>query len=161
MQTLSNMRRNSFNHTAVNPTYIYFVLAIVYGAFSSIFYYLTPLIGFCFYYLLHSFDRDDRGLENLFIFIYIAFIEINYNLFLFSFLLFFLLFYRVFLRFIKESIVCKWCLPILYVTLGYVGYYLFNLFLSYIFNIDAPMMAVGYIVFIITDIVLVYLFYEK
>ncbi len=157
MQTLSNMRRNSLNYTAVNPTYIYFALAIVYGVFSSIFYYATPLIGFCFYYLLNNYHKDDRWLENLFIFIYMIFIEINYGLFLFSFLVFFLLFHRLFLVVIKESIVCKWCLPILYVTLGYVGYYLFNLFLSFILNIDAPVIGLGYIVFILTDICLVFL----
>ncbi len=151
------MRRNSFNHSAVNPTYIYFVIAIIYGLFSSIFYYLTPLIGFCFYYLLNNYGRDDRWLENLFVFIYIAFIEINYGLFLFSFLVFFLIFHRLFLLIIKESIVCKWCLPILYVTLGYVGYFLFNLFLCNILNIEAPEIGIEHIVFIVTDIVLVFL----
>ncbi len=151
------MRRNSFNHSAINPTYIYFTIAIIYGLFSSLFYYATPLIGFCFYYLLNNYGRDDRWLENLLVFIYIAFIEINYGLFVFSFLVFFLIFHRLFLLIIKESIICKWCLPILYVTLGYIGYFLFNLFLCNILNIQTPEIGIGHIVFIVTDIVLVFI----
>lgn len=157
MQTFSNMRRNSFNHSAVNPTYIYFALAMIYGSISTIFYYFTPLIGLGFYYLINNFERDDRYLENLFIFIYITFVEINYGLFLFSFLIFFLLFHRLVLVAIKEKIICKWCLPIVYVTLGYIGYYLFNLFLSTVFNFEAPAIGWVYLVFIVTDIALVFL----
>jgi len=157
MQTFSNMRRNSFNYRVVNPTYILFVLALIYGLFSSMFYYLTPLIGLSFYYLMEHFEDEDYYLQTVFIFIYISFVEINRGLFLFSFILFFMVFYRITLKVIKESIVCKWCLPILYVTIGYIGYYLFNLFISNIFNLEAPTIGFGYLVFILTDIFLVYI----
>jgi len=151
------MRRNSFNYRVINPTYILFVLALIYGLFSSMFYYLTPLIGVGFYYLMEHFEEEDHYLENLFIFIYISFIEINRGLFLFSFILFFILIYRFTLKVIKETIVCKWCLPIIYITFGYLGYYLFNLFISYIFNLEAPAIGLGYLVYIITDIFLAYI----
>ncbi|HIP59250.1 MAG TPA: hypothetical protein EYH01_02340, partial [Campylobacterales bacterium] len=124
------MRRDSINYSVVNPTYILFGIAMVYGVLSPIFFYLTPLIGLSFYYLSEHFEEEERQLENLLIFIYIAFIEINRGLFLFSFLLFFLIFYKIVLKTIKESIVCKWCLPMIYITMGYLGYYLFTLFLS-------------------------------
>jgi hypothetical protein len=157
MQTFSNMRRNSFNYKLINPSYILFVLALLYGLFSSMFYYLSPLIGLSFYYLLEHFEDENYYLENVFIFIYVTFIEINYGMFLFSFLIFFMIFYKIVLKAIKESIACKWCLPILYITLGYIGYYLFNLFLCDIFNLEAPMIGFGYVVFIVTDIFLAYI----
>ncbi|HIP02441.1 MAG TPA: hypothetical protein EYG75_02895 [Campylobacterales bacterium] len=157
MQTFSNMRRDSINYSVVNPTYILFGIAMVYGVLSPIFFYLTPLIGLSFYYLSEHFEEEERQLENLLIFIYIAFIEINRGLFLFSFLLFFLIFYKIVLKTIKESIVCKWCLPMIYITMGYLGYYLFTLFLSNIFNFEAPAIGWGYLVFIFTDIILAFI----
>jgi len=157
MQTFPNMRRNSVNLRAVNPTYIFFALAMIYGLIAPIFYYLTPLIGLCVYYLFEHFEDEDYYLENLFIFIYMAFIEINYGFFLFSFLMFFLLFYRGILKIVKESIECKGCLPILYIIFGYVGYFLFNLFLSNIFNLERPDIGWAYLVFILTDIFLAFL----
>ena len=157
MQTFSNMRRDSINYSVVNPTYILFGIAMFYGVLSPIFYFLTPLIGLSFYYLSEHFEDEDRQIETLFIFIYITFMEINRGLFLFSFLLFFMLFYKIVIRTIKESIHCKWCQPLLFITLGYLGYYIFHLFLSTIFNFDAPDLGWGYLVFILTDIVLAFI----
>lgn len=154
MQTFSNMRRNSINHIALNPTYILFAIAIVYGSVSSIFYYLTPLIGLSFYFLAEHFEDEDYYVPNLLILIYVSYVEINRGLFLFSFFVFFLLFYRLSIRLIRESIHCKWCQPLLYITVGYFGYYLFNLFLAHIFNLETYSIGWGYIVFILTDIML-------
>ncbi len=157
MQTFSNMRRNSINYSVVNPTYILFIIALIYGVLSPIFYFSTPLIGLSFYYLSEYFEDDERQLEIFLIFIYIAFMEINRGLFLFSFLLFFLIFYKIMIKTIKESIVCKWCLPLLYITIGYIGYYLFNLFLSNLFNYEAIQIGWGHLVFILTDIILAFI----
>ncbi len=151
------MRRNSINIRAINPSYILLVLAVIYASIVPMFYYLTPLIGFSFYYLLEHFEDEDYYLKNSVVFIYMILVEINYGFFLFSFLILFLLSYRVILRVVKESIFCKWCLPMLYVILGYIGYYLFNLFLSNIFNLEMPSIGWGYLVFIVVDIVLVFL----
>lgn len=130
---------------------------MIYGVVSPIFYYFTPLIGISFYYLSENFEDEERKLETIFIFIYIAFMEINRGLFLFSFLLFFLTFYKIALKTIKESIVCKWCLPAIYISIGYIGYYLFNLFLSNVFNFEATKIGFGYLVYIFTDIVLAFI----
>jgi hypothetical protein len=151
------MRRDSINYSIVNPSYILFGIAMLYSILSPIFYFTTPLIGLSFYYLSEHFEDEDNQLENLLIFIYIAFVEINRGLFLFSFLLFFLLFHRLGLSLIKESIVCKWCLPAIYITLGYLGYYLFNLFISNIFNFEAPVISWGHFIFILTDIILAFI----
>jgi hypothetical protein len=124
---------------------------------SPIFYYTTPLIGLGFYFLIGHFEDEESKLENIFIFIYISFVEINRGLFLFSFLLFFLIFYKIAFKGIKESIVCQWCLPFIYIPLGYLGYYFFNLFLSTIFNFEAPIIGWGYFVYIVTDILLAFL----
>lgn len=158
MQTFPNMRRNSFNYRAVNPLYLYFAMALLYGVFSSMYYYLTPLLGLSFYYLIEHFESEEHQLQVYFVFGYVTFIETIQGLFIFSFFVFFSLFYRIALRFIKETIVCKWCLPVLYITTGYLGYMLFNLFIANIFNTDLPAIGWGLLVFILTDIFLAMFF---
>ena len=157
MQTFSNMRRDSFNHSIINPTYILFGLAMVYALFSPIFYYASPLVGLSFYYLTKHNDEENIKVIFLLIFIYICFMELNRGLFLFSFLIFYLILYSLgFIRFLKESIHCQWCFSTILVTISYIGYYFFNLFLTTIFNIEAPSIGWAYLVFIFTDIVLVF-----
>ncbi len=152
------MRRNSINYRVVNPTYILFILALIYGLVSSIYYYLTPLIGLSFYYLIEHFDDEEYYLPNFLIFIYISYIEINRGLFLFSFVIFFFIFYQLTMKLIKESIICKWCQTVLYITLTYLGYYFFNLFLANTFGLEVPSIGWAYVVFIITDIFLAMIF---
>jgi hypothetical protein len=120
------------------------------------FYFATPLIGISFYYLSENYDKEYYDIDTYLIFIYISFMEINHGLFLFSFIIFFLIFHRFFLAYIAEAIVCHWCLPIIYVTIGYIGYFLFNLFIANIFNTQSPDISVAYLVYIITDIILVF-----
>ena len=149
------MRRNSFNHRVVNPTYILFGIALLYGVLSPMFYYASPLLGLAFYYLSIHFEDEDYYLENLFIFIYITIIEIDRGLFLFSFLLFFLISYNL-SKAVKESIICKWCVQVIFVIFGYAGYYLTNIFLSNIFNFESISLDWNYLIFILTDIFLVF-----
>ena len=151
------MRRNSFNYRVVNPTYILFGIALLYGILSPMFYYASPLFGLAFYFLSMHFEDEDYYLSNLLIFVYIGLMEITHGLFFLSFLLFFIIIYKFTLRLIQESIVCNWCTPILFVTFGYLGYYLFNLFLSHIFSYETPPIGWAYLVFAITDIILVFI----
>jgi hypothetical protein len=150
------MRRNSFNYRVVNPTYILFGIALLYGILSPMFYYASPLFGLAFYFLSMHFEDEDYYLSNLLIFVYIVLVEINRGLFLFSFLLFFLLTYNLAIRAIKESLICKWCVQVIFVIFGYVGYYIVNLFLSNIFNFESISLSWSYLVFILTDIFLVF-----
>jgi hypothetical protein len=149
------MRRNSFNNQLIiNPIYILFVIAMIYAIFTPLYYYLTPLIGLAFYYLIEYFDKEYYEIDTYLIFIYVTFVELYNGLFVFSFIIFFLIFHKYIYQYIKEIIVCNWCLPIIYITIGYIGYYLFNLFLLNLFNLDSFSMSYNYLVFIITDIVL-------
>ncbi len=150
------MRRNSFNNRAINPLYILFALSLVYALFSTMFYYLTPLIGVSFYYLIENFDKEYYEIDSFFIFVYVSFMEINNGLFVFSFIAFFLIFHKFILSYIKEIIECNWCLPIIYIFIGYIGYYIFNIFISDIFNLENPDITFAYLVFILSDIILVY-----
>jgi len=151
------MRRDSVNYTTINSAYILFGFAILYAIISPMFYFLTPLIGFCFYYLAMNFENEDRKLENILILLYITFVELNYGLFIFSFLLFFLLMYNLVLKPLKESIIDRWILKIIFILIAYFGYYIFNHFLGNIFNFQTQGISWGYLVFIASDLFLVFL----
>ncbi len=157
MQTFSYMRRDSINYTTINSAYILFGFAILYAIISPIFYFLTPLLGFCFYYLAINFEDEDKKLENILIIIYVTFVELNYGLFVFSFLLFFALVYNLILKPLKESIIDRWILKVVFVLIAYLGYFLFNHFIGYIFNFQTQDIGWGYLVFIVSDIFLVFL----
>ncbi len=156
MQTFSNMRRNSIDFRALIPLALFF-LAIIYQSLSSMYIYLSPLFGFCFYYMIVNFHKPDKLFQKVLIVIYILYFEIDKGFFIGSFILFFIISYGTFLIPLKNSIECKKCLIVLYVSFAYLGYFAFNLFLSFMFSLELPSISLLYLVYIISDIALVLL----
>ncbi len=151
------MRRNSTYHHTLIP-YLYFIAAIIYESLASMTLFMTPLLGLGFYYIIHHIYDDRRYKDFLLIFIYALYVEIDRQLIPLSFLFFTLIFYKLIFRSIKQYVHCYLCLIIAYVTIGYLGYYLFNLFLAYIFNMPLPLFSINYLFYIISDIFLALVF---
>lgn len=158
MQTFSYMRRNSFDKRDINP-FLLFIIAIVYESLTSIYIYFTPLLGVIFYYLLEHMEEDENFLKEGLMLLYISYFEIDKGLFLFSFLIFFVLFYNFAAKPITHAIHCEKCKIVLYVGLGYFGYFILNLFLAQVFNQSIPSFGIEYVIYIITDIILVFLLF--
>ena len=148
------MRRNSTYHRTLVP-YIIFVVAIVYESLASMTLFMTPLLGVGFYYIVQHIYDERRYRDFILIFLYALYVEIDRSLVLLSFFFFTLIFYKFLFRSFKEYVHCQNCLVLLYVTIGYLGYFLFNLFLTYTFNMPLSHFSSYYFVYILTDILFV------
>ncbi len=157
MQTLSNMRRNSTYHRTLTP-YIIFVVAIIYESLASMTLYMSPLLGVGFYYIVQHIYDERRYRDFILIFLYAVYVEIDRGLVPLSFLFFTLIFYKFLFHSFKEYVHCQNCLILLYVTIGYLGYFLFNLFLTYIFNMPLAEFSGNYLLYILTDILIIAVF---
>ncbi len=150
------MQRNSSYNRTLN-LYLIFAFAIVYEAFASMHFYLTPLIGVLFYYSIYFLEKE-KYRELFFILVFSLYLEANRGLISFSLSIYFLFIYYSFLKNLKLYINCKSCLIWIYVIIGYCGYYIFYTFLSNILNLNTfPLDIINYIIFIISDSILVFL----
>jgi hypothetical protein len=113
---------------------------------------MSPLLGVGFYYIIQHIHDEERYGHFMLIFIYALYVEFDRGLIPLSFLLFTLIFYKLLFDSIKRHVQCQVCLVFLYIAIGYLGYFLFNLFLAYLFNIDLPHFGIEYLYFILTDI---------
>jgi len=147
------MRRDRSDHRYLKALLL-FGAGIVYEPVAMISGYLTPLIGFWFYFLLRHIDNSDYRIRNLLIFLYLLYVEIDRGFIPFSFLLLFFWFYTLFYRFFEETVICKPCLIILYISIGYLGYYLWNLFLASLLHLPLPDFGLTYLLYILSDILL-------
>lgn len=116
---------------------------------------LTPLLGVGFYYIIHHIHDQKRYQNFILIFLYAIYVEINRDLIPLSFLFFTLIFYKLLFRSFKKYIHCQICLVVSYIMIGYLGYFLFNLFLAYVLNIPLPLFSWYYLYYILSDIVIV------
>ncbi len=157
MQTFSDMRRNSTYHQTLTP-YLIFVIAIIYTSLASMTLTLSPLLGLGFYYIIYHIHDEQRYRDFVLIFLYALYVEIDRGLILLSFFFFTLIFYKLIFQSFQKYVHCQLCLIIAYVTIGYLGYYLFNLFLAYLFNVPLPIFTLNYLLFIVTDIFLALVF---
>jgi len=148
------MRRNSTYHKTLTP-YLFFLVAIVYESFASMTLFMSPLLGVGFYYIIQYIYDEARYRDFILIFAYALYVEIDRGMILLSFFFFTLIFYKLLFRSFKEYVHCQNCLVLLYVSIGYLGYFLFNLFLTYIFNMPLTLFSLNYFIFILTDILFI------
>ncbi len=147
------MRRDRADHRYLRALLL-FGAGILYEPLAMMTGYLTPLIGFWFYFLLRHIDDSNYRIRNLFVFLYILYVEIDRGFIPFSFVLFFFWFYVLFYRNLEETIICKSCLSILYIASGYLGYYLWNLFLASLLHLPLPDFGGIYLIYIVSDTLL-------
>ncbi len=157
MQTFSNMRRSSTDYKPIVP-YLLFVGAIIYESLSTFNIYFTPLLGVAFYYIITHIQSENHTKELVLIVLYSLYCEIERGLFPLSFLLFSIVLYRPIFSHLKKFITCQICEIVSYVVIFYIGYLLLNLFLTYIFNLELIMIDSRYIIYTISDILVLLVF---
>ncbi len=154
MQTFSNMQRNSLHKT--NLTYfIIFLLLVVYESISSIYLYLTPLFGVAFYFLLINIYKKDHFFPNFLTILYIFIFEVDKGFIPFSFIIFFIIYYFFILDKIEHFFSKKSYKIFFHIFNIYIGYYIINLILSYLFNCEIPSFDFKYLLYIVTDTLIV------
>ncbi len=144
------MQRNSFYKTNIKYL-LFFLFCVIYESLSSIYIYLTPLFGVAFYYLLINIKDQKKYFQIFLVFLYILIFEVDKGFIPLSFIVFFL-FYYFFLFERIEHFLNKKISKIFFHTINiYIGYYLINLFLDYLFGYNIPNINFLYLLYIIVD----------
>jgi hypothetical protein len=121
----------------INKVYIKYATVFIlflYDSISVIYSFLPPLFGLVSLYIYKSLDEDDK----YFLFamtLYLLIFEANRNFLLFSTILFFAINYYYIIPKLSNITTCKKCLYPIYISLSYIGYFLFTLVLSFMLNV--------------------------
>lgn len=115
------MQRNSTDSKSLNRDLLWLIPLIIYESLGTIYYLLPPLFGLFVALLIKT--KTERYLP--LVMIYFLFIEADHSLFMFSSWIYLFFFFKVVLPLMQDYIICKKCILVLGVTLGYFGYFVF------------------------------------
>ena len=150
------MQRSIFNFQPLVP-FVLIIGLILYLSITSLYVYITPLTGYIFLYIINNFHIKEKRWILLVLFIYITYFEIDKGFFVFSSFILFMFYYRFFHKELKSTMACKNCFKFTIISIYYIGFYILNLFASLLFNLELPKFDISYIIYIITDFILVIL----
>ena len=150
------MQRSIINYQPIIP-FVLLIGLILYESITSIYIYITPLAGFIFLYIIENFENKDKRWIIVVLFIYLTYFELDRGFFILSSLILFLIYYNFIHEELEATIACQNCLKATIILVYYLGFYILNLLFALIFNYSLPKLDITYIVFIISDIVMVLL----
>ncbi len=157
MQTLSYMRRSSAYHKPLAP-YLIFIGAIIYESISTFNIYFTPLLGVAFYLILEYLKDSTKRIHIALLVIYSIYAEIDRGLFPLSFLIYVAIFYLLIYSYFEQLVLCQVCRIVVAIAIFYIGYIILNIFLDYLFNISLPILDMRYLIYALSDIVVIVVF---
>lgn len=144
------MRRSISYKENINRS-ILFIILVAYESLTSIYTYMTPLFGVVFCYLVFNIQNEEKRFPVALAFMYMVFFEADKGFYLFSIFLFFLIYYFFVANKLEKIISDKKYILFLLVAGSYIGYYLFNFFIAYLLNQEAPFFGIEYILYIVVD----------
>jgi hypothetical protein len=147
------MQRSLSNQISIDLI-ILIPLFLLYESLSSIYLFMPPLFGVIFY-----FYTEEKNLNDIKILLFYALILIIYEaeksyLFLSTFF-YFTLVYIFIIPYLKQNIVCKSCLKLLYIVIAYIGYYFFMLLLAHMFLLQLPSIDMHVLYYILVEFLIV------
>jgi hypothetical protein len=145
------MRRNS-SHNRYLKLFVLALVLLFYQIFSSVYVFLSPLVGFFFVYIVKNFKRDN--LEVYSAFLYLCFFELNQGFYLFSIVLLFAIFYYFLKLRIEAIFENKIWIIVITIVIVYFGIFLINTFLAYLFESEFFYFGIAYFFYIIIDTIL-------
>ncbi len=148
------MQRDSIYQANIKYLLI-FICAVIYESISSIYPYLTPLFGVAFYLVLLNMHDKEKIFPLFLSFLYIFIFEIDKGFVQLSFFIFFFLYYIFLYAKIEHLFVEKNYKIFFHILIGYIGYYLVNSAIDYLFGYSIPTLNYEYIFYIITDTLIV------
>ena len=147
------MQRSISNKNSLVP-FVYVLVFLVYSALSGIYLFLPPLLAVLFVLFARAIKREDT----LFIFLIslcLIIFEAENNYMLFSTIIYFLILYKYILPSIYTNFSCSFCIKISIVLLAYIGFFIFNSLLSYIFLFPETSMNYYIIYYIVIEFFIV------
>jgi len=147
------MQRSLTHQISINPIII-LPLFLIYESLSSIYLLMPPLLGVIFYLFINA--KESESIKLLFIVtVMLLIFEAEKGYLFLSTLLYFALIYQFFIPYLKQNIVCKSCLKLVFILFAYIGYYLFILLLSQIFIFEAPSIDLHVLYYIFIEFLIV------
>ncbi len=153
------MQRNSTNQNYLRLAFICLFL-VFFQALSSLYPFIPLFVGLFFIYIIINFKNEDSRLYVYLGFIYLSFYDLDKGFYLFSSALFLMFFFYFFVEKIKNFLICKSCIIVIYVTAAYLGHFLFNLLIAYILQQDVPTFSQTYFYYIFLDIILAIIIFK-
>jgi hypothetical protein len=148
------MQRSIPHKRTLKNSFIYIFLFVLYESLSSVYLFLPPLFAVLFVLLIHSLNQEDTIGVALIAFCLVIF-EAEKGYILFSSIIYLLLAYKFILPKIAQNFNCVTCIKFTNVFIAYIGFYLFNTLISYIFLVDLPNVSYYIIYYIIIEFFIV------
>ncbi|QFR43298.1 hypothetical protein FJR47_05035 [Sulfurimonas xiamenensis] len=143
------MQRSISNQNSLTP-FLYVVIFIPYIVLSSIHLFLPPLLAILYVLFSRALKKNDLTSLLLICFSLVLF-EAEKGYVLFSTLIYFAFIYRYIIPKIAKIINCNICVKMATVILVYIGFFVFNIFLSNIFLMPSPSINYYVIYYIIIE----------
>ncbi len=156
-----NLIKNRFDLSYV---FFYFLL-IFYQILSSVYYWLPPLFGVFFCYMIILLKEKEKTLNALdfrwyFSLFYILLIDIIHGFYIFSSWIAFFVFYHIFVDWFQSKLKLGRYLLVIFTLCAYIFLYVFDVFLAYLDN--QPILTFGfeYIWFCILEALLSFVIFK-
>ena len=150
------MRRSIIDYRPIIPILLVVGL-VLYESITSLFTFVSPLMGVVFLYLVTNIKDKEKLNINIVLLLYLIYVEMDRGFIVFSSVIVFIIFYEFIYKDLESYIGCKNCLKAVTIVIFYFLFYTINLIISLIFDLNLPILDITYLIYMITDIVLVIL----
>jgi hypothetical protein len=154
------MRRNSIDKNYLAIVFISLAL-VLYQVITSLYTFLPVFAGLFFCYILIALNDEKQRVYVILAIIYLIIYDVNKGFYIFSYILFLFIFYNLFVAKVRDSLTCNSCILVIFIVSGYIGHYLTNSFVAYILNEDLPVFSnFYYLYYILIDSILAIIFFR-
>ncbi|EDP6837665.1 hypothetical protein GRO78_06035 [Campylobacter lari] len=156
-----NLVKNRFDFS-----YLFFYLSLIfYQMLSSVYYWMPPLFGVFFCYMIVLLKEKERTLNKLdfrwyFSLFYLFFIDIIHGFYLFSSWIAFFVFYHFFVDWFKSKLKLGHYLLIIFTLCAYIFIYLFDVFLAYLDNNEILKFGIEYLWFFTVEALISFVIFK-
>lgn len=150
----------------LNASYIFLAcIFLVYETFTSIVSFFPLMYGWFFTYMFYLLEQTERTLNRLdfrwyFSLIFLLFIDITHNFFVFSSWVAFFIFYYACADWLKTNFKIGKFMPFIFVLCSYGVIFLCDIVFTYISEQKLIFFSLEYIVSVAIEMLLVYIFFK-
>ncbi|EAJ5678382.1 hypothetical protein IO397_000945 [Campylobacter lari] len=156
-----NLVKNRFDFS-----YLFFYLSLIfYQVLSSVYYWMPPLFGVFFCYMIVLLKEKERTLNKLdfrwyFSLFYLLLIDIIHGFYLFSSWIAFFVFYHLFVDWFKSKLKLGHYLLVIFTFCAYIFIYLFDIFLAYLDNSQILKFGIEYLWFFVVEALISFVIFK-
>ncbi|MCV3451276.1 hypothetical protein L8W58_06740 [Campylobacter lari] len=156
-----NLVKNRFDFS-----YLFFYLSLIfYQVLSSVYYWMPPLFGVFFCYMIVLLKEKERTLDKLdfrwyFSLFYLLLIDVIHGFYLFSSWIAFFIFYHFFVDWFKSKLKLGHYLLVIFTFCAYIFIYLFDVFLAYLDNNEILKFGIEYLWFFTVEALISFIIFK-